>query len=1384
MAAQGLLFSQHFLDEGIRQLPEYGALESDSAFAVFQEQCRRLFAAFPRDRSPIEQQTEDDLIVPVLALLGWSREQVLRQQQAAKSKRSDVPDILLFADLEAKERALRAERPDLTYRHGVAIVESKRWQRPLDRAPAARSEDSEVPSTQILRYLSRAEVASNRAIAWGMLTNGRLWRLYWQLAKSRSEEYLEVDLLQLLDLPDERDLLTPDAATRQHWLRVFYLLFACRSFRGPERFHALALEEGRRWEAKVAADLSVTVFRTLFPTLVAALARADAEAPRPLTDAYLVELKQAALTLLYRLLFLLYAEDRDLLPTRDKRYDDYSLWTLREDIARRIDSKDVLSGRATRYWRHVADLCRMIDRGDDAVGLPEYNGGLFQGSAAPILDRVELPDSDFAPLVDALSRRQEGGSLRHINFRDLSVQQLGSIYERLLEFELRTQDGAVIVVGDDAERHGTGSYYTPEPLVQLILSRAVGPVLDEIWSAFLREAERLAGDRRPRAERLRALAEADPAQRALAIRVCDPAMGSGHFLVSLVDYLSDRLLEFLSTAPSSVDFADEIEPYRSPLLDRIARIRAHIRALAERRGWAIDEAQLDDRRLVRRMILKRVVHGVDKNPMAVELAKVSLWLHTFTVGAPLSFLDHHLRCGDSLLGAWVRPTADWLERRGGLLANRHVQQAQRTASAMDDIEQRADADLAEVEASKDRFATMAEAVAPLGAFLDLIQSERLLGVFESAPARRPKDPDDLAAHGAAAKTLARARADIIAFRAAAAFKNLLDGSYGDPVRLATGELRIEQAEPSQPSLLPPEPDSQASLLPGAEVVAGRAGQDRELAAGLLQQARERADAERFLHWELTFPNVWQDWMSAAHSGGFDAIIGNPPYVRQESLGAIKPVLKAAYESYDGVADLYVYFYELALRLLKPGGRLSYVVTNKWFRAGYAEKLRGLFGERAWLDLVVDFGHARGFFPGTDVFPSVIVARRPDSGEPPQETRVCVVPRDLVRYEDLLPQVEAGAFPLPRAAFTREAWVLEPPDVRALMDKIRRNGVPLAEYAGCKPLYGIKTGLNEAFLIDQATRDRLVADDPKAAEVIKPCLRGGDIQRWHSPPSGTHMIVTKSSGGFSWPWSGAGGSAEEVFCRAFPSLYKHFKPLETRLRQREDQGAHWWELRACAYYDSFEAPKILYQVIQYYPQYMIDDELRISNDKTFLVPTSDLSLLATLNSPLLWWFNWRYLPHMKDEALNPAGDRMEDLPIAGFAESVRSRVQSLASRSVEICKVLDRSRRALVSWYAAEHEVTSPTKKLLDPFHLSFEDFTQALRKARKTRPFNAARLAAVQESYHELVWPGRGMLQELARLEHELSDLVNRAYGLTDEEVALMWRTAPPRMPIPTPSGT
>ena len=302
--------------------------------------------------------------------------------------------------------------------------------------------------------------------------------------------------------------------------------------------------------------------------------------------------------------------------------------------------------------------------------------------------------------------------------------------------------------------------------------------------------------------------------------------------MNLVDYLADRVIEAIAEAQAAV------EGYVSPLSRRIQDIRNTIMHNAEERGWAVNEEQLDDRHVVRRMVLKRCIYGVDKNPMAVELSKVSLWLHTFTVGAPLSFLDHHIRCGDSLFGAWVHAGIDRAGEQGSsLFLEGPVKRATGAAASMQRLEGLAEAEIAEAHRSAEIFAEVDEMTGPLNAFLSLVHAFDWLDVS----AREDKT----------------------------AVLGYYLGEHGDPIDIAQGKSEVDTNT-----------------------------RNGEHFAGLLARARELIRQERFFNWQVAFPGVWEKWESSPLSGGFDAVIGNPPWdriklQRREWFAARRPEIAGA-----------------------------------------------------------------------------------------------------------------------------------------------------------------------------------------------------------------------------------------------------------------------------------------------------------------------------------------------------------------------------------------------------------------------------------------------------------------------------------------------------------
>jgi hypothetical protein len=828
----GNLFTHDFLHDGIRQTGAWTAL-TDERFDLIKAELQQLFAAFPTTGTPNEADTEDRLVYPVTEHLGWVR----TVKTAIEKANRQIPDAFLFLNPEDRKRADSEKNPVDRVKHANLLLEAKKWNVPFDR----RVDRDIPPMSQLMAYLSRAEVQSNRRVRWGILTDGRKWRLSFMGASSLLTDFLEIDLAAALNVEGlDSDLFSPQSdAERDQALKIFLLFFSADAFRpdiNGRTLHDIAFDEGRFWEERVRKNLSDTIFNDVFPGLIRALKTADKQAPTDIGPAYLSQLREAAFTFLYRLLFTLYAEDRDMLPKRDRDYDDYGLSKpVREHIAKRLDDGEGMSDRRPDYYDQCLKVFDMVDGGDKSIGVPPFNGGLFHADRSPLLNRARIPDATFAPLFDALSRTPIDGRKAFINYRDLSVRELGAVYEKLLEYEPVIEpsaQGGIDIRLNAFARKGSGSYYTPDELVKLIIERTVAPLIEECRAAFATEVAKKKPD-------ARALETLDPANAILNLKICDPAMGSGHFLVALVDYLADEVYKDVGQQPEVNGIA-----WESPVLNEAGRIRDRIKALALQHGWRIRDDMVDDKAIIRRMVLKRCVFGVDKNPMAVELAKVALWLHTLTAGAPLSFLDHHLKCGDSLFGEWVRPVMDGLASRGGLLINSQIQRAEGAASGMAIIERLTDADMAEAEQSRSEYIDVEARTEPIRRFMDFWHALKWLNLSKEQHQARDA---------------------------------LLDGAFGDVIMVASGVQ------------VPPAPSQLAQDLytggaaNNAALLADETAKVRDyvLVRDLIDKAHALAAEERFLHWQIAFPRVWTRWTDSGRHGGFDAIIGNPPWDRMK-----------------------------------------------------------------------------------------------------------------------------------------------------------------------------------------------------------------------------------------------------------------------------------------------------------------------------------------------------------------------------------------------------------------------------------------------------------------------------------------------------------------------
>jgi len=343
-----------------------------------------------------------------------------------------------------------------------------------------------------------------------------------------------------------------------------------------------------------------------------------------------------------------------------------------------------------------------------------------------------------------------------VDYKSLGVKQLGSIYEGLLEFHLRIADqelavvkekgkekyvpvdnisrgqrdtgervkpGEIYLENSKAERKATGLYYTPDYIVSYIVENTVGPLIGEIEAQFEARKQELKTSPKYKDQSAKwktvALKEYDPALKALGLKICDPTMGSGHFLVSTVDYISGRIFDLLTKYSGQAYFGREI--YESPLFQQIQDIRQNILGEMDRQQVTIDKEKLeDDKVIIRRMVMKRCIFGVDLNYLAVELAKLSLWLNSFTVGAPLSFLDHHLRWGNSLIGSTIDEVQEEMQK--SLFGSRFYGLLSAT-DAMIKIGELTDSTFAELQESQRDYEQAVSLLAPYKKVLDIWTSQ-------------------------------------------------------------------------------------------------------------------------------------------------------------------------------------------------------------------------------------------------------------------------------------------------------------------------------------------------------------------------------------------------------------------------------------------------------------------------------------------------------------------------------------------------------------------------------------------------------------------------------------------------------------------------------------
>jgi hypothetical protein len=381
------------------------------------------------------------------------------------------------------------------------------------------------------------------------------------------------------------------------------------------------------------------------------------------------------------------------------------------------------------------------------------------------------------------------------------------------------------------------------------------------------------------------------------------------------------------------------------------------------------------------------------------------------------------------------------------------------------------------------------------------------------------------------------------------------------------------------------------------------------------------------------------------------VIGNPPYVRQEQFSDLKPYLKQRFSVYYGTADLYSYFIELGMHLLRNGGHFQYIVANKWMRANYGEPLRTWMKESVNIDAIYDFGDLPVFEEAT-TYPCLLQL----SKRKPTDSFMAAEVESL-EFDELEGYLKEIRFRSDQSKLRDDGWALIDKKAQHLLEKLKKTGTPLGEYVGGKIYRGVLTGYNKAFVIDEETKDWLIEQDPKSAEIIKPYLAGRDIKRYQLPEPQNYLILipkghTNENRGKKDAWS--------WFSETYPAIAEHLSQYENKAKKRYDQGEYWWELRACDYYDEFEKPKIIYPNICKKPEFTFDDKERYTNQKCFIISIDDRVLLAVLNSSVMEFFFETVLPKLRGDYFEPSYVYMKDFPVPKIGKNEREKLEELVN----------------------------------------------------------------------------------------------------------------------------
>jgi len=1000
--------------------------------------------------------------------------------------------------------------------------------------------------------------------------------------------------------------------------------------------------------------------------------------------------------LIDRLIFIMFCEDTgSLLPT---------------NIIKTVYELGIKSRERSeqRVWREFKNLFQDINEGRYDIDPPinAYNGGLF--TYDEILDNLVIKDPIWSR-IEYLSSKYDFDS-------DLNVNVLGHIFEQSLNDleQFKNEIEGIPTDKTKSKRKKDGIYYTPEYITRYIVEQTVGKYLEE-----------------------------NP-DKLETIKILDPACGSGAFLNQAHSFLKEQ---------HKIRFEEQIKDKKQLGI------------------YDFNPAEVD------KSILLNNLYGVDLNEESVEITKLALWLKTAKKTEPLQNLDKNIKCGNSLIDDpkvagtkafnWKKEFPDIFKEKE--LQAFHVTWATHNSRYSERMKEYKVKTGEPVMFNEQDEILVTQFIAQIVKEDNLrilaynICQDHVHCVLVCEEAERDSIVQKLKAVSARKYNIHMGRTipeqgSMLPCQRGKTQNHLWTQKYN--YNLIENETELENV------LHYVTYNREKHNLPnnGASYYNNGACHYNKGACSLAKKECSLAK-ENSLVKEGSLASLVQSMLIPVDkafepepAGGFDVVIGNPPYVRQELISGIKPYLEKNYKVYTGVSDLYVYFFERGLELLKDGGYFAFIVSNKFIKSNYGKKLTQYLQKKYAIVEIIDFGDLQ-IFEGATTMPCIITIKNEKPKE--KQTFNYIQLETLENITDLKTEILKNGFEC-SIKTDCENWILTSNKKNNLLEKIKNNGIPLAKL-GLNINRGIITGFNEAFIIDTETKEKLCKEDSKNEEIIKPLLRGRDILPYGYNWDNLWLINTHN---------GYKNIASINVEKNYPYIFKHLLNYQANLEKRYDKGKHWSNLRNCAFIEEFEKPKIIYPNMTSVFPFVFDDKGFYINDKSCIITLNEKKslflkfLTAYFNSRLSKFLLKIFFPVLLGGTREIKEFVFKDFPIPQATESQQNSLAQKAEKMIELNKALHEQTASAVEFLKIKYSIQKISQKLEKFYQLGANIFIEELKKLK-------VKLTLKEEE--ELINWFKEKQTQLAEIEKRINALdkeidneVYKLYDLTEEEINLI----------------